>query len=275
MKKTILALALVGCGAAAGAQDSLKTNASMQTGTGTTNPLELQTHTSTGSYSAYGTALSVPSTTQSYLLRDYPMATDASWQQAGDWYRANVIDNNRNIQVYYAPNGNSYTVALPVVQSWVPEEVVTSALTMYGSNIYSVNKIRGASGQDLYQVTVLDNGISRSEYLSADGSSVAAIDVFRTDNMEMNANTGSWNTTSANAALGETTGTVNSAVSESDMSTNTNMNANTSTSNGAVGTKTKSKVVDENGRVLKVKTKEGKTKVKEKPNMDPDHMNYE
>ncbi|MDB5252509.1 MAG: hypothetical protein JWP27_1678 [Flaviaesturariibacter sp.] len=274
MKKTILALALVGCGAAAGAQDSLKTNASMQNSNGQ-NSMDLQTHSSTGSYNAYGTATNVPSTTQSYLLRDYPTATDASWQQAGDWYRANVINNNRNLQVYYAPNGNSYTVALPVIQSWVPEEVVTSALNMYGSNIYSVNKIRGANGQDLYQVTVLDNGMSRSEYLSADGSTVAAIDVFRTDNMEMNANTGSWNTTSNNAAMGSNSGQDMNNSNTSDMSTNSDMNANTSTSNGTMGTKTKSKVVDQNGNVLKVKTKEGKTKIKEKPTTTSGDMNNE
>lgn len=266
MKKTILALALVGCGAAAGAQDSLKTNESMRNAN--QNPVELGSQVSTGIYNAYGPALNVPSSTQYYLLRDYPMATNTTWETSGEWYRANVINNNRNMQVYYAPNGNSYTVALPVIQSWVPEEVVTSALNMYGSNIYSVNKIKGASGQDLYQVTLLENGMSRMEYLNPDGTTVAAVDVFRTDDMQMNTATGNWENTSNNAAMGSqsTNGTT------SDMNMSSDMNTGTDSS---MGTKTKTKVKNADGSETKVKTKDGKTKVKEKPATDGSgNMNY-
>lgn len=286
MKKTILALTLVGCGAVAGAQDSLKTNASMQNSN--QNAMELgNRQVSTGMYNAYGPALNVPSSTQSYLLRDYPMATNTTWETSGEWYRANVINNNRNMQVYYAPNGNSYSVALPVIQSWVPEEVVTSALNMYGANIYSVNKIKGASGQDLYQVTLLENGMSRMEYLNPDGTTVAAVDVFRTDDMQMNTATGAWENSSNNAAMGTqssstTNGTTitNGSTTNNEMNTGSDVNTTTTTTSDmntttsdmgttntdmSAGTKTKSKVTNADGSQTKVKTKDGKTKVKEKP----------
>lgn len=261
MKKTILALTLVGCGAVAGAQDSLKTGATMQNMSNTQNPMELQTQTSVGAYNAYGTAVNVPSHTQSYLLRDYPTATNATWQQSGEWYRANVVNANRNMQVYYAPNGDNYTVVLPVIQSWVPEEVVTSALNMYGTSIYSVNRIKGATGQELYQVTLLDNGTSRMEYLNADGSSVAAVDVFRTTDMQMDPATGSWNTTSNNAAMDNTT-TMDTTTISSDEGMSTTATSGTSTN---MNTKAKSKVKNADGSEIKIKTKDGKTKIKEKP----------
>ncbi|MDB5197394.1 MAG: hypothetical protein JWP88_1765 [Flaviaesturariibacter sp.] len=260
MKKTILALTLIGCGAVAGAQDSLKTNASMQNSN--RNEMELGSRqVSTGMYNAYGPAVNVPSSTQSYLLRDYPMAANPTWETSGEWYRANVINNNRNMQVYYAQNGNSFAVALPVIQSWVPEEVVTSALGMYGTSIYSVNRIKGANGQDLYQVTLLENGMSRMEYLNADGTTVAATDVFRTDDMQMNTATGAWENTSSNAAMGTQSGTtINSDVNTGSV---INTTSDMSTTNSA-GVKTKSKVTNADGSQTKVKMKDGKTKVKEK-----------
>lgn len=252
MKKTILALALMGSGAATWAQDSLKTTSSMQ------NATEMQTtQTSTNFYNAYGTVVNVPATTQSYLMRDYPSANNVTWQQSGDWYRANYINNNRNMQVYYAPNGNSFTVALPVIQSWVPEEVVTSALHLYGTNIYSINKIKGASGQELYQVTILDNGTSRSEYLNANGGTVAAIDVFKNEGNEMNTT----NSTMSN------NGTMDQSVK-----TSMDTNSNTTVTDATDVKKTKSKVKEADGKILKVKTRGNKTKTIEKPSVS-DNMN--
>ncbi|MCW3072984.1 MAG: hypothetical protein JWP69_53 [Flaviaesturariibacter sp.] len=280
MKKTILALTLVGCGAVAGAQDSLKTNASMQNSQNSSmqnsqnasmqnsqNTMDPQMQSSVGSYNAYGTAVTVPSHTQAYLLRDYPTATNATWQQSGDWYRANVINNNRSMHMYYGPSGDSYAVALPVTQSWVPEEVITSALNTYGTSIYAVNRIKGATGQELYAVTVLENGVSRTEYLNLDGTSVAALDVFRTDNMQMDPATGTWNNTSSNAAMGNTnsstnttngTGTNNSNLNTTNMNgtTNnmgtTNMNTNTNTQTGNTnGTGTKKTTNTKSGTTTK------------------------
>jgi|GEM_PF-4093178 len=142
---------------------------------------QVTTQLSTGNYAAYGDASNVPGHLQTSLQRDYPSAFNPSWQQSGDWYRASFNNTNRNISVYYAPNGNSYSVALPITTSFVPEEVVTRAINMFGNNLYSINRIRGANGQDNYHVLVIENGVSRSEFIGENGMAIAAADIFRVD----------------------------------------------------------------------------------------------
>jgi hypothetical protein len=240
MKKTILAFALMGCGAVAMAQeDSLDYNTMNNT-----NRTTLQS--STNSYNAFSSTTNVPQSTQYFLLRDYPTATNPIWEQSGNWYRATLLNNNRNMHVYYSPNGTGHTVALPVIQSWVPEDVVTSAISRYGNSIYAINKVRGANGQEVYQVTLLDNGESRSEYLGADGSSVAAVDVFLLPGSEMI----NMNSSSTNAA--------HEMSHPNDVMVDDNV---ITVDNGDAKVKTKTKVKHKDGRETKTKTKNGKTTV--------------
>jgi hypothetical protein len=243
MKKTILALLMLGSGAVAWSQDSLNTDYNTMQDSNTTT---LQS--SVGNYNAYRVTTNVPFETQNYLVRDYPTAVNPTWEQAGDWYRASYLNSNRNMNVYYSPNGSGYTVALPVVQSWVPEEVITSALNTYGNSIYSVNRVRGLNGQDVYAVTVIDGGVARTEYLAADGKTMAAIDVFRNDGDMMNS-------TSSNAAMSNEPGTT-----VDNLSTESNTNA--------TDVKTKTKITTSDGRQIKTKTKNGKTRVKESAPMN-------
>jgi hypothetical protein len=245
MKKAILAFALLGCGALAMAQDSLDYN------TMNTNRTTLQS--STVNYNAYSTTANVPQSTQYFLLRDYPSATNPMWEQSGNWYRATYLNNNRNMQVYYSPNGTGYTVALPVIQSWVPEDVITSALTHYGNNLYAINKVRAANGQEVYQVTVLNNGEARSEYLNADGSSVAAVDVF------LFPGSGVMNSSSSNAAY-EMNHPHDVMIDDSNVKVITVDNADTNV-------KSKTKVKHANGHEIKTKTRNGKTTVKQSGDM--------
>jgi hypothetical protein len=243
---------------------------------------------STGNYAAYGNATSVPSNLQTSLQQTYPSAFNPTWQQAGDWYRASFNNMNRNMMVYYAPNGNNYTVALPVVQSFVPEEIITKALGMYGSNIYSINRVRSASGTDAYQVTVIEGGVSRTEFIGEDGSTVAAIDVFRNDangintmnsssnnaanadmnsssNMNNNTNNGSLNNSNLNSG-NVNNSNVNSSTTTDMNTTTTDINTDTNMSSGSQVTdpnlKLKHKVKTDDGKIMKTKTKNGKTKVK-------------
>jgi hypothetical protein len=247
MKQTFLAVALLGCGFLAGAQDSTDYNTMRTT---------LQS--STGNYNAYRPVTNVPTTTQGFLVRDYPTVTSPVWEQAGDWYRASSLNNNRNIMYYYAPNGMGYTVALPVLQSWIPEEVVTTALNSYGNNIYAINKVRAANGKEVYQVTVLENGQSRYEYIGMDGQPVTAVDVFLVPGVDMN----QLNNNSSNAAKSE--------ISNNQMQNNNDVIVNdmdNTSKNQQLKTKTKVKHV--NGHEIKTKTKNGKTRVKES---NPDNM---
>ena len=75
MKKTFLALLLAGSSCAVFAQtDSLKTDMADQTMN--------ETLSTTFSYDAYGTYnAALPTYMQTYVVRDYPMATDVRWQQ--------------------------------------------------------------------------------------------------------------------------------------------------------------------------------------------------
>jgi hypothetical protein len=226
---------------------------------------------SSGNYAAYGAATNVPSNLQTNLQTTYPSAFSPTWEQRGDWYRASFNNMNRNMQVYYAPNGDSYTVALPVTQSFVPEEIVTKALGMYGNNIYSINRVRAANNVDAYQVTILENGISRTEFIGEDGATVAAIDVFRNDGAEMNSSSSN----AANADMNNTN--VNTSVDNGNMNNsnmnNGNMNSNNMNSMDANNSnmttpvtdpnvKYKHKIKSQDGNNMKIKTKNGKTRVK-------------
>ncbi|RYY90655.1 MAG: hypothetical protein EOO15_01665 [Chitinophagaceae bacterium] len=246
---------------------------------------------SNSNYAAYGSATAVPGNLSMSLQRDYPSAFSPSWQQSGDWYRASFNNMNRNMMVYYAPNGNSYSVALPVLNGFVPEEVVTKALSAYGSNLYSISRVKAANGSDAFQVNLLDGGIARSEFIGEDGSSFAAIDVFRHDEDMAD---GSLMNSSSNAAIGDSSTMSSDINSTSTNSTNTTTNttdalstdvnttttttttdatstdvnstqgtgSNTTNSSSADDQKFKHKIKTEDGRKLKIKTKNGETKVK-------------
>jgi hypothetical protein len=216
MKKTIAVLLLMGSAAAVNAQDTL--NGDMNN-----DPQRLEM---TGSYHAKATT-SVPSHLQSNFTLAYPNATDVTWYEMNDnWYRAVHNQDGRTLHMYYAPNGLSYMVALPVIQSWVPEEVISTAIDRYGDNIYAVNKVKVAGNVDAYQVSILENGQLRYEWIGTDGTAIT--DVFRTDMDNMASGTLQ---TSGNYA-------------------------------GKEDVKVKTKVEKADGTEVKTKTKNGKTKTK-------------
>lgn len=216
MKKTIAVMLLMGGVATANAQDKLNSDLN-------NDPQRLEM---TGYYHAKGTT-NVPSQFQSNFQLAYPNATDVAWYEVNDWYRAVHTQDGRNMHVYYTPNGSSFLVALPVLQSWVPEDVVSAALSRYGNNIYAVNKVKVAGGVDAYQVSILENGILRHEWIGEDGMVIT--NVFRT--------------------------------ASDDMASETLQNA-ASHAAEAENTKVKTKIEKADGTEIKTKTKNGKTKVK-------------
>jgi hypothetical protein len=246
MKKTFLALALLGSGAIAMAQDSVGVDYNTRT--------TLQS--STGNYNAYSVTTNVPASTRNFLTRDYPTAANPTWEQAGDWYRATYLDNNRAMHVYYSPNGSSYLVALPVLQSWIPDNVITSALNLYGNNIYSVNKIRAANGNDVYQVNILENGMTRTEYIGLDGQPVNTTDIFLVPGIDMN----QMNSDTSHRNNGQMNNQMNNNMDHNMMQNGTDNNNMNGTDPNV---KKKTKVKHTNGHEIKTKTKNGKTRVKE------------
>lgn len=207
MKKTMVAMLLLGGTTTVMAQDSLKTM-----------------DESTGEYNAYSTTTIVapPPAVLYSFEQDYPMIENAAWYQTSDYYRTTQLKDNRNIHMYYGNNGNGFTVALPVLNSYVAEDVVAKALNMYSNNIYSISQVRGLNDQEVYQVTVIENGVSRTEWIGADGSVV--MDVHRAADADELINTSEY------AGKDE---------------------------------KVKIKVENSDGAETKIKTKDGKTVVKE------------
>ena len=124
---------------------------------------------STSSNPAY--TVNVPSNVLFYFERDYPAINNETWQQSGDWYEADYNSNGYLMRVYYKINGTGYSAALPVIQTYVPPVVISKATEIYGPKVYSIKGMKTANGQDVYQLTLMENGQqSGVEWLNADGS---------------------------------------------------------------------------------------------------------
>jgi len=197
MKKTILSLLLIGSSCALFAQveqnrpdstrvDSTNMQNEMTTDTVTNNmnqpnvttttgdtSITNETMRSTGAYSAYGAVVSVPTSIQTSFQQTNPTASDVRWEQNNQFYRASYSVGARRMKTFYDMRGNSFSLALPVTQSLVPDEVIEKAYQLHGDNIYDIVRLQGANDSiDIYQVRVIENGTVRAEKMHADGSAV-------------------------------------------------------------------------------------------------------
>lgn len=151
MKKGIIALLALTTGIAVSAQDEV-----------------IMKTQSSGTYNAF----SIPEPIRIRYQSVYGDPSLATWQPATDmWFATVKGTDNRIMHVYYptepwylvdVPDRDvNYRVALPVLNTYVPEDIITSALSKYGDNIYSITKLRSSSSMDTYQVTLLENGTMR------------------------------------------------------------------------------------------------------------------
>ena len=121
----------------------------------------------------------VPVIIQTNFQTAYPTATQVTWQpMSTDWWYATYKDNNRltvvyyNTQPYYLIRNESYKMSLPVLNSFVPEDVITNAVNTYGADLYSITATKpDANGNVGYNVTVVKNGVA--ETMMMNGSGVA------------------------------------------------------------------------------------------------------
>ena len=112
----------------------------------------------------------------------HPGVTVISWQSSGDfWYGTYKSDNNRLIHVYYSTQpwymydmsrNEGFIEALPVLNTFVPEAVITSAINSYGNDLYSITALKptgtpGAEGS--YVITVVKNGVSDRVMMNGQG----------------------------------------------------------------------------------------------------------
>lgn len=311
MKKTILSLLLTSCSFMVFAQidttrqntDSTKrdtTNIYNQNVTGNTDSMGVtnnnnpDTSTSVSSYPAYGTtSVAIPYRAQVNLQRDYPMVTANSitWTQQGEWYHGTYMNNGRYSHIYYDDRGNTWTVAMPVVQSYVPDDILSKATTMFGPMIYDVTTLKGDSAHTtIYQIRTIENGQVKAQWIGEDGSTI--LDPFRTEevtdvNTSTNAamdngnmdNNSMNNADSSNMNRNNTDSTMHNMDMNNNMDStmNNNMNNNMDSSmnnnmdstmnntvdslkNNAQGTKIKIKTETSDGKETKTKIKDGKVK---------------
>lgn len=225
---------------------SVNTSASATTTTNTAAGMPATTDAgsmnSAASYDAYGTAVTaLPANVQRNFGKEYPGAAGQqyTWNQYGEWFHTYYTNQGRLTQYFYDQRGNGYSLSLPVVQTYVPEDIIDKALQKHGARLYSIGMVKAADSGNVYQLGVLERGQIRMEYLHEDGSSVT--NVWRVEEPAI----ADMSSTSTNAALGNTEAaatTEQAPTEEKEL-------------------KTKWK---ENGVKTKIKTEEGKVKIKQK-----------
>jgi hypothetical protein len=119
----------------------------------------------------------VPATIRANFQASYPTATTVTWMpMTSDWWYATYkTDNNRIVRVYYNTQpwymmrGESFKASLPVLNTYVPDVVITNAINTYGNNLYSITKRLSAGNDEVYHVTVIKNGVSEITLMNGQG----------------------------------------------------------------------------------------------------------
>ena len=124
-------------------------------------------------------AYSVPDYIRANFETTHPTVTVVNWAPAPDnMWLATYNNNNRVTRVYYNNTGEAYRLALPVISTQVPEEVVTAAIGMYGNSLYDITRMKAADNADVYQVRLLENAQPRSVWMHEDGT-IVTTDVYK------------------------------------------------------------------------------------------------
>ena len=218
--------------------NSINPNANMNNATDANITVDNSTSSavSSSSYNAYGTvAVDVPSTVRYSFQKDYPTVTNAQWYQTPNGQlRVMYKDaNNQDMDVYYYGNSaQSYMISLPVMQSFTSEDLVAKAKSLFGLNVYDINRVKAANNEYVYHLRLLNNGQIKSVWLSEQGTEVAATDVFRTADanadiiQETNTTTNSASTTTENTTPDPAA--TNKEMNNAPISTDANINSNNS-----------------------------------------------
>ncbi|HYC40676.1 MAG TPA: hypothetical protein VEB63_09320 [Chitinophagaceae bacterium] len=111
-----------------------------------------------------------------------PNITVVTWEPLRDWWVASYMENNRVMHVYFNPAGESFNVALPVLQTFVPDAVINTALSRFGNAVYDIARMKGANHDELYVVRLLESGTARSVWMDANGTEVTDVFIVHTAN---------------------------------------------------------------------------------------------
>lgn len=172
----------------AGQGQSVNPNTSANNTTGINSANANTAMTSDNSYSASsGTAVTnLPMYVQTNFAKDYtnPDNRQYAWNQYGDWFSTHYTAKGRLTQYFYDQRGSGYSLSLPVIQTYVPEEIVDKALQKYGAHLYSIGMVKTADGSSAYLVGLINRGQLHSDYLNESGVTVP--NVWRTEEMNLN-----------------------------------------------------------------------------------------
>ncbi len=246
MKTLILSLLLTGSSLALWAQDTIPGKDT--TGTDTTGAVGItgqpqdtdtvNTMRSTGAYGAYG-AVNVPTTIQNTFQSQYSNASNAVWERdtATNMWKAKYTSGGRILNVFMNESGSSYTLALPVIQSSVSENVISSAINKYGFNVYDVLQLKTGDSQYVYQVRLIENGQVRTVHMNEDGSDATYTYAVHTSEADSAANMQSdWDNQNRNkmdtANMMDTTNRMQDMNTSDTMKTNQDTNINNPDASG-------------------------------------------
>jgi hypothetical protein len=119
----------------------------------------------------------VPTEIRANFQTSYPTVTTATWMPMSTdwWYATYKTDNNRIVRVYYNTQpwymmrGESFKASLPVLNTYVPDLVVTNAINTYGNNLYSITRRLSTGNEEMYHVTIIKNGVSEVVLMNGQG----------------------------------------------------------------------------------------------------------
>ena len=126
----------------------------------------------------------VPTVIRENFQASYPTVTTATWMPVTtDWWYATYKENNRIVRVYYNTQpwymmrGESFKASLPVLNTFVPDQVILNAINTYGNDLYSITQRLSTGNEESYHVTVIKNGISEVIMMNRQGVVVVYTDL--------------------------------------------------------------------------------------------------
>ena len=115
---------------------------------------------------------------------NYPTVTTATWMPVtNDWWYATYKENNRIVRVYYNTQpwymmrGESFKASFPVLNTFVPDQVILNAINTYGNNLYSITQRLSTGNEEAYHVTIIKNGVSEVILMNRQGVVVVYTDM--------------------------------------------------------------------------------------------------
>ena len=74
-----------------------------------------------------------------------------------------------NTQPWYLMRNGVFKASLPVLNTFVPDVVITNAINTYGDNLYSITRRLSNGDEEMYHVTIIKNGVSEITLMNGQG----------------------------------------------------------------------------------------------------------